>query len=340
MPPMILFATATLIPLPLILIAAFSGGFWALAAPLYMTVMTAVLDEWVDRVTPATSGAEFPAANALSITIALGQFAIIVATVFALTSDLAAPAKIGVFIAASLYIGQVGNSNAHELIHRSSRFLRNLGKWAYISVLFGHHTSAHVLVHHIHVGTKNDPNTSRLNESFYRFFGRAWRGSVRKSYAAETKRMALAGKPKWSHPFVTYIGGAIAMVCIAGAIGGAAGIGAYLALAFFAQIQLMLSDYVQHYGLTRTVDDAGKPEPVAAKHSWNSPHWFSSALMLNAPRHSDHHVSPMTIYPALQLPDAPLLPRSLPIMACVALVPPLWRRVMNPRVAQWQETAL
>ena len=74
-------------------------------------------------------------------------------------------------------------------------------------------------------------------------------------------------------------------------------------------------------------------EPVGTQHSWNSPHYFSSALMLNATRHSDHHAHPARPYPALALPgDAPLLPRSLPVMATIALVPPLWRRLMDPRV--------
>lgn len=59
--------------------------------------------------------------------------------------------------------------------------------------------------------------------------------------------------------------------------------------------------------------------------------------MLNAPRHSDHHAHPSRIYPALRLgdtgaPGRPILQRSLPAMAALALFPPLWRRVMDPRV--------
>jgi alkane 1-monooxygenase len=60
--------------------------------------------------------------------------------------------------------------------------------------------------------------------------------------------------------------------------------------------------------------------------------------MLNAPRHSDHHAHPARAYPALRLgaadtPGRPVLPRSLPVMATLAMVPPLWRRMMDPRVA-------
>ncbi|KGJ19629.1 hypothetical protein IX55_09630, partial [Paracoccus sanguinis] len=45
-------------------------------------------------------------------------------------------------------------------------------------------------------------------------------------------------------------------------------------------------------------------------------------------------------WPALRLDRAaqprPLLPWSLPVMAAIALVPPLWRRVMDRRVARMQ----
>jgi len=76
---------------------------------------------------------------------------------------------------------------------------------------------------------------------------------------------------------------------------------------------------------------------VDARHSWDAPQPVSALWMLNAPRHSDHHAHPGRIYPALRLgdlatPGRPVLPRSLPAMATIALIPPLWRRVMDRRV--------
>jgi alkane 1-monooxygenase len=110
-------------------------------------------------------------------------------------------------------------------------------------------------------------------------------------------------------------------------------------LALHAQVQLMLSDYVQHYGLTRATRDDGRLEPVAARHSWNAPQWFSSAMMLNAPRHSDHHAHPARAYPALRLPtaqEAPHLPWPLPVACTLALFPPLWKRAIRPHLAKWK----
>ena len=335
-----LFAFATLSPLILILLAGLWGGVWVLAALLTLTLLTAALDALIHRTLPPGSGAEFPAADALSVLIALGGIALLALSVHALSGPALGPLeKAGLFAATGLYLGQVGNSNAHELIHRSNRWLHGLGMWAYIAVLFGHHTSAHVLVHHVRVATRADPSSARRGEGLYRFMARAWRGSFREGWAAESARLVRVGRPGWRHPYVLYLGGGMAMALAAILIGGGAGLLWYLSLAGFAQAQLLMSDYVQHYGLTRAPGRGGKPEPVGPRHSWNSPHVASSALMLNAPRHSDHHAHPQRPYPALSLPaatDAPRLPRALPVMACVALVPPVWRRVMHPRLAAWQ----
>jgi len=335
-----LFAIATLLPLTLIALGALLGGLWVLAAVLALTLLTATLDEVIRTSTPPGADTEFPAADALSVVIALGGIGVLALVLHALTSPaMDAFEKAGLFAATGLYLGQVGNSNAHELIHRSNRWLRGLGIWAYIAVLFGHHASAHVLVHHVRVATRADPSSARRGESLYRFMARAWRGAFREGWAAESARAARVGRPGWRHPYVLYLSGAGLMCAGAIAIGGAAGLAWYLALAGFAQSQLLMSDYVQHYGLKRATGPGGKPEPVGPRHSWNSPHVASSVMLLNAPRHSDHHAHPQRPYPVLTLPpatDAPRLPRSLPVMACVALIPPLWRRVMDPRLTAWE----
>lgn len=334
-----LFAFATLSSYVLLITGALAGGPWPWLALAYMTALTALLDEWVRRRSAAADPtASQNAADALSALIALLHLVALAAVVAGLSGTALSPfGKFALFLAAGLVFGQVSNSNAHELIHRTDRTLRSLGVWVYISLLFGHHASAHPLVHHRFVGTEADPNSARRGESLYRFLLRAWRGSYRAGWRAESDRLATTNRSKITHPYLRYWAGAALMFAMAATIGGAGGIVSYLLICGFAQVQLLMSDYVQHYGLRRRITTNGKPEPVAPHHSWNSPHWYSSALMLNAPRHSDHHAHPARPYPALDLaPDVPMLPRSLPVMACVALYPRLWRRVMDPRLAEWE----
>lgn len=333
---MLRFVLATLAALALVLFSALFGGWWSLAALLFMTLLTMSLDELTKGA--ARAGApeeEFPAADWLSVAIALGGFVLMALTVAGAGQRWhGAPERIAHFVAAGMFLGQVGNANAHELIHRGSRALRGLGVLVYVSLLFGHHASAHPLVHHVAVATKDDPNTARRGESFYRFWPRAWIGSFRAGARAESRRMERAGRPLWRHPYLLYLCGAAAMLALALWIGGPRGLLIYLLLALYAQMQLLLSDYVQHYGLERRILPNGRPEPVAARHSWNAPHPVSSALMLNAPRHSDHHAHPGRPYPNLTLPEgAPMLPFSLPVMSTLALLPRRWRRVMDRRLA-------
>ena len=340
--PMPFFAVMTLMAPLLVAIGAIYGGVWAVAGLLWISFLTATLDEMVKITLPTAGGDEFPAADALSMTLAVAHFALWVIVVAAIggATGLETWEKLAVFTGAGLFMGQVSNSNAHELIHRSNRTLRRAGRWIYISVLFGHHLSAHTLVHHVHVGTPKDPSTARKGESFYRFFPRAWKGGFLGGLAAENKRFPLSGLPKWRHPYLAYIAGGALMLIAAAVIGGPKGVLAALCLAMFSQTQLMMSDYVQHYGLKRKQLPNGKYEPVGSRHSWNAPHLLSSSLMLNAPRHSDHHAHPARAYPALRLDDdMPMLPRSLPVMACLALYPRHWKRVMNPQVEEWQDPA-
>ncbi|MCF6443806.1 alkane 1-monooxygenase [Nereida sp. MMG024] len=340
---MVLFSAVTLTIVALLAAGALWGGLWILGAAAYMTLVTFVMDEFIDfAATDAPKGAEFPHHDLLSVILGLAHFMLLGLGIAAISgaTGLSTLEKIEVFVAFGLFFGQVSNSNAHELIHRSKRPLFSLGKWIYISLLFGHHTSAHRHLHHRFVGTKEDPNTARLGESFYVFFWRAWRQSFVKGWRLEQAITKMASPPRktYRNPYYDYIIGAAVLLGVSAVIGGATGPLIMIAFALNAQVQLMLSDYVQHYGLTRAYLPSGKLEPIAAHHSWNAPHWFSSALMLNAPRHSDHHAHPAKPYSELHMPsqtEAPILPRSLPVMACLALYPAFWRKVMDDRARAW-----
>lgn len=329
------FGLATLTPAALLGFGAVAGGPWVLAAVVYLTVMTSLLDRLFN---PENAAESQGGGTTIPILIAGTHFILLPVIVWSLIGSTSGVLeKLGVFFAAGLWFGQVSNANAHELIHRRNRALHRLGMWSYITILFGHHRSAHLLVHHPLVATPADPNTARKGESLYRYLPRAWIGSFRAGFAAERTRRMRAGRPAWRHPYLAYVGGGLFCLGLAASLGGWQAVAAYVALCGYAQSQLLMSDYVQHYGLLRATGDNGQPEPVAAKHSWNSPHWFSSALMLNATRHSDHHAHPGRHYPDLTIPEgAPMLPRPLPLMASIALVPPLWRRIMDPRVEAWR----
>lgn len=336
------FATASLAPAALIIAASLWGGAWCLAALIAITVFVFAMDT-LSRAVPAPHEDAATLARARQLSIALGgvHFVVLGLSLRAIANgDVVSgwPAA-ALALATGLFLGQVSNANAHELIHRPGRPERALGVAVYASMLFGHHASAHRLVHHVWVASDRDPNSARAGEGFYRFWLRAWAGSFVAGLRAENARR-VRGRNRRSlppHPYLIYGAGSAVALVAAFALAGWTGVAVLTGLAIYAQMQLMLSDYVQHYGLRRHRDAAGMPEPVGARHSWNAGAWYSTAMMLNAPRHSDHHLNPLRAFPGLRLEktDMPMLPASFPVMGAIALVPPLWRKVMDPRVARW-----
>ena len=336
---MFLFASATLAPLALLILGALWGGWWIMAGIAAMTLFTWAGDHLTHHAAAASGDeAEFPSGDGLAIALALLLLAGLALAVRAFGAEFAGLEMAGLLVGWGLAFGQIGHPVAHELIHRGARGMRLLGRALYAAVLMGHHASSHLRVHHLHVGTDDDPASAPLGMGFWTYAPRAWAGSFMAGLRAETALRARAGQPApgWTHPYVGYGLGAAVALLLAYGLAGWPGVAGLVGIAAYAQVQILLSDYVQHYGLRRQVLPDGRLEAVGPRHSWNAPQRWSGAMTLHAPRHSDHHAHPARPYPALRLEAGmPLLPRSLPVMAAAALVPPLWRRMMDRRALRW-----
>ncbi|MCX7287593.1 MAG: alkane 1-monooxygenase [Rhodobacterales bacterium] len=318
---------------------AVQGGAWLWLAFLYMAVLTVLLDQLVPLTAGALEGSEFPVADVLLVSVAIGALVVLPVAVWSIAgeSGLSTGERLLMFLATGFWLGQVAHPAAHELIHRPRRELFRMGAAVYVALLFGQHASAHRLVHHRHVASAEDPNTARPGEGFYRFAVRAWRGSFLQGMRAETD---LRARGHWigPHPYVGYIAGGASALALACIISGLPGLLVWVGIALHAQSQILLSDYVQHYGLQRNLRVDGRLEPVGPRHSWNASQWFTSAMMLNAPRHSDHHANPSRPFPALRLPpedEAPRLPWPMPVACALALMPRVWKREIRPHLAHW-----
>lgn len=326
----LIFALASLAPGMTLLAAALWGGLLPYVGLAMMTVMVFALDKST-LAARATNGQR----NLLPLSIGALHFMLLFGAVSAVARwDFFTNGQIvALLVGMGLFFGQISNACAHELIHRPDRFSRKLGSAIYVSLLNGQHVSAHLLVHHVHAGTDRDPNSAPLGRGFYRYLIHASRAEFIAGWRAETNRR----KSGRVHPYVFYLAGSLFSLTFAFWIAGLPGIIAWFMLAFHAQTQLLLSDYVQHYGLRRRISSHGKPEAMAAHHSWNAPQRFSGAMMLNAPLHSDHHMRPDTPFDALSHTHQtmPTLPYSVPVMGAIALCPPLWRHLMDPRAQRW-----
>ena len=333
---------------PLIAFVAGQGGWWLLAMPLMTWWLFSLLDLAMgldlENADPATPEADLFWYRLVTLVWFPLQLVTIFAQIyFATHSDTLSTAEaFGLFFGVGVISGTIGINYSHELMHQSNRLERWLADLLLASVLYSHFRSEHLLVHHRYVGTTRDPVTARYNEGFFRFFPRVLRDSLISAFQAETAMLARRGKA-WTdpaNPFWRYWLLQGLFVTLAFALGGWLGVALFIFQAAIAVWQLELTNYIEHYGLTRKHLGEGKYEHVQPRHSWNAAHKASNWLLINLQRHSDHHYKPDRRFPLLQNyteDAAPQLPFGYPVMTMAAMIPPLWRRIMNPRVKAWRK---
>jgi alkane 1-monooxygenase len=102
---------------------------------------------------------------------------------------------------------------------------------------------------------------------------------------------------------------------------------------------LEVINYIEHYGLERRLLANGRYERTTHLHSWNSNYLLTNLMLFQLQRHSDHHETAKRRYQGLRHYDAsPQLPGGYAAMFVLALFPPLWRAVIDPRVKNFYAT--
>jgi alkane 1-monooxygenase len=331
---------------PLVVLGALQGGWTVVLAPLVAWSLFSTLDlvtpqnhENVDPETPEVALFWYRLITLIWWPV---QFVLLLWLLWYVPrSGHSGWEALGLFFGMGVVSGTIGINYAHELIHQRARWERAMGDLLLAGVLYSHFRSEHLRVHHLHVATPRDTVTARYNEGFHRFFWRVLQSGHGSAFRGEAMMLARRGLEPWDkrNPFWVYIALQAGMVILAVALGGWIGLGLFLWQALVAVWQLELVNYVEHYGMTRRHLGDGKYEPVRPHHSWNADHRVTNWLLINLQRHSDHHVKPDRRFPLLQTYDpttAPQLPHGYPVMTALAMVPPLWRRRMNPRVREWR----
>ena len=243
-------------------------------------------------------------------------------------------------VAMVLICGTVGGfciNLGHELGHKNTALERWLAKMVLAPSGYGHFFIEHNRGHHRDVATPADPASSRMGESIYRFVLREMPGAFRRACQLETARLRQRGLAVWSlnneilqPALITLMLWGALMIWFGPEI-----LPFLLVASFWANFQLTAANYVEHYGLLRREISPGRYEPCQPHHSWNSNHIFSNWALFHLQRHSDHHTHPLRRYQSLRhFDNLPSLPNGYFGMFSIAYFPPLWRRVMDPRLLQ------
>jgi len=232
-------------------------------------------------------------------------------------------------------INGVAINTAHELGHKHAAWERWLSRVVLAPVAYGHFFVEHNRGHHRRVATPEDPASARLGESFWAFLPRTVLGSLRSAWQLERQRLAGRGHGPWHWRNECLQAWAMTVVLYAGLVAwlGWAVLPFLLVQAAYGAQLLEVVNYIEHYGLLRRQGADGRYERCAPEHSWNSNHRMSNLFLYHLQRHSDHHAHPARRYQALRhFEQAPQLPSGYAGLLLVAYVPPLWFRLMDPRV--------
>ena len=234
-------------------------------------------------------------------------------------------------------IGGIAVNTGHELGHKKAPADRLAARLALAVPFYGHFTTEHNAGHHAQVATPEDSASARYGENIYRFALREIPGGLRRAWSLERARLARRGFSAWSGRNPILQSWAVSLVLYGGLLAwlGAAVLPFLLIQAAFAWWQLTSANYVEHYGLLRRKAADGRYERCRPEHSWNANHLASNLVLFHLERHSDHHAHAARRYQSLRhYEDVPQLPSGYFGMFLLAYLPPLWFRVMDPRVLE------
>jgi alkane 1-monooxygenase len=322
-------------------LALYLGGWWSYVTILYAFILIPLFEVVLEPISANLSAEEEEQAREnpffdyllwLNVPLQWGLFVLFLYRVSAPGVPLYE--LVGYTLSAGLTFG-VGINIAHELGHRHTWHERLMSRLMLWHSLYMHFLNQHNNWHHRWVATPKDPATSFYNQSLYAFWVKTIVGTWRTAWLLERERLERAGLAFWSfRNEMLWISALhiLLVVTVFGLFGTTAGI-CFLFAALGGVLLLETVNYIEHYGLQRKELKPGIYEPVKPHHSWNSDHVLGRILLYELTRHSDHHFKASRPYQVLRHFDqSPQLITGYPGSMLMALVPPLWFSVMNPRV--------
>lgn len=241
-----------------------------------------------------------------------------------------------------LLCGTFGINVAHELGHRNKKYEQVMAKMLLASSLYMHFFIEHNKGHHKNVATPKDPSSARRGEPLYFFYVRTILFSYLSAWHIANGDMRKKGKSTYSlsnEMLQSQLWQILLLLIIYLKFGGIPTL-LFVVAAFAGALLLETVNYIEHYGLQRKETVPGKYERAMPAHSWNSNHPLGRIMLFELSRHSDHHYLASRPYQVLRHQEAaPQLPTGYPGSMLLSLIPPLWFRVMDKRIAEISQNA-
>jgi alkane 1-monooxygenase len=335
------FASCFLPQLPFVLLAlgGFYRGYWLLLPALFLLVIVPLLD----KLTRWQDDGHFQKSDFSATQLFLLHWNTRLYAVFYMTAVLCLAklvphltgAEIGFAILSLSVIGGIAFAASHELLHGRDGFDQFLQKITTAFLFYPHYKLIHTQSHHAHAATVDDKNTAWLDEGIYSYLRRTIPESMMRCWQMEAARLRNRETSLWlrfiHNHMVAFALGQLALLLALYLFAGWKGLLFYLGQVLGAHLVLESVNYIQHYGLLRKEHD-GQYEKTGSEHSWDTYHYFSSYATFRVGHHSFHHVSLGPYYVLATEAEAPKLPVGYFWAIPMVLIPPWWRRVINPKL--------
>ncbi|WP_299332817.1 alkane 1-monooxygenase [uncultured Psychroserpens sp.] len=323
-------------------IGLYTKGYFSFLTPFYAFVMIPVLELIfpVDTKNLTSEEADHKLKRQIFDWLLYLNLPIVYGLVFfgiyeATTTAMETYELVGVIISVGIVLGVNGINVAHELGHRQQTNERFIGKALLLPAQYMHFYIEHNFGHHLHAATPEDPATARYNQTVYSF----WLTSIFRQYisAWNIQKKLLDNNDQHffsvKNDMLWYVVFQAAYLILVFMFFGALGLLFALTSAIIGFVLLETVNYIEHYGLLRIKTKSGRYERVKEMHSWNSNHVIGRIVLYELTRHSDHHFKSSKKYQILDCHDeSPQMPYGYPTSMVLAMVPPLWFKIMNKRV--------
>ena len=324
-----------LLPGALAILGNLRGGPWTLGATIFLGALCVA--DWFARERPRDASAQDDVTPDLILALHVIVNAAAIGTLlYAVASGRLPRWRVGdATLSTGLNSGISGIVVAHELIHRRARAWRAAGVVNLVMVNYAHFYIEHLKGHHRLVGTRGDASTARPGETLYHYLLRSLPGQFLCALRIEGDRLAKRRRARFG-PGNYVVTTAALQAGIAVGIGlglGQQALIAYITQGAIAVLLLQAVNYLQHSGLERV-----EGTRVSPAHSWQSDRVSSRFLLLELPRHADHHGHAAKPYHRLvSHGDSPTLPLGLLGTIPALLIPPLWFALARRSLARVRE---
>lgn len=222
---------------------------------------------------------------------------------------------------------------AHELVHTGGRLDRTLGVLLDASVGYFHFPEEHAS-HHARTGHFIGGDAAKQGQSVYHYALTRYAGTFGDAWEYETSRLKRLELPWTSNRLLRRVFIPAAIAAAFYSVAGWQGLVFYAAEVVGAAFSIQAITYLQHWGLSQRYT----PELQDFGFAWEDGCWMQACVTLNHAYHGQHHLDQRQPFYKLTLPRGALtLPASYPVMFVLALVPPLFDRVMKARLKGWRE---